>query len=600
MRRFAVLRSGSLLFLAASITTLASEAQATIVVDGKAVPAWPDLQPGEPATPIAFDQVGVSAAMLFPHPSGVVRGLTILVDFSDQAGAYSKTEIDAWLNDQGYNRFGLTGSVRDYYLKQSNGKVDYQNEVHGFYRAKKPKSYYQGGEAYERADELWAEVSAALDAEIDYSQFDNDKDGKTEAISVLYAGGEGTFGVGLWPHASQSNDKRDGVRLSRYMMTAMNDKPANYVFAHESGHMLFGWPDLYGVGDYCIMANRGADTNPVGIDDVLRADQGWIDVVDIQSTTNARYQATPNGAVYRYLNPARPTEYYLWSNVQNVAEWKPLAAGGLLIWHFDKSISGNNPPQKLQLAVVQGAGTRVLSATTWPSPGSAKTDFFRKDVNPELGAMTTPASQWNDGSASGLRIYDIGPSGPTIEFSVGVGSITPEGEGGSGGWGGALSAGSGGVVATGGSVMAGGAGAPSGNAGTGIGGAGSTAASGNAGATAAAGGVAVAGANSIAGSSSSSRGGTSGASDSAPSSGASDEAGCSCSTVARRKRASTFSFAVAALALALGLRRRRAPRGFLPAPARAGRVPPISCTSAAAGLQGNGREREVGNFVTEA
>lgn len=532
------------------------------MVNGKAVPAWPELQTDEPPPQVAFDQVGVAAAMLFPHPSGVVRGLTILVDFSDQAGAYSKSEIDAWLNTKGYNQFGLTGSVRDYYSKQSNGKVDYQNEVHGFYRAQKPKSYYQGGDAYERADELWAEVSAALDAEIDYSQFDNDKDGKTEAISVLYAGGEGTFGVGLWPHASQSNDKRDGVRLSRYMMTAMNDKPANYVFAHESGHMLFGWPDLYGVGDYCIMANRGADTNPVGIDDVLRADQGWIDVIDIQSTTNARYQATPNGAVYRYVNPARATEYYLWSNVQNVGEWKPLAAGGLLIWHFDKSISGNNPPQKLQLAVVQGGGTRVLSATTWPSPGSAKTDFFRKDVNAELGAMTNPASKWNDGSASGLRIYDIGASGPSIEFSVGVGPITPVGEGGSGGSSGAAGAGAGGVVANGGSVSAGGAGASSGHAGASavIGGTGGVGGSGGGGGRDTAGtppgGAVVAGASSIAGSSSSSRGGTSGASDAATPSGTSDEAGCSCSTMPRRTHGSTLTFAVAALALALSRRRR--------------------------------------------
>ena len=562
MRRLAVLRSGSLLFLAASITTLAGEAQATIVVNGKAVPAWPDLQPREPAPPIAFDKFGASAAMLFPHPSGVLHGLTILVDFSDQAGAYSKTEVDAWLNDKGYNQFGLTGSIRDYYLKQSNGKVDYQNEVHGFYRAKKPKSYYQGGEAYERADELWAEVSAALDAEIDYSQFDNDKDGKTEAISVLYAGSEGTFGVGLWPHASQSNDKRDGVRLSRYMMTAMVEKPANYVFAHESGHMLFGWPDLYGVGDYCIMGNRGADTNPVGIDDVLRADQGWIDVIEIQSTTNARYQATPNGAAYRYANPARPSEYYLWSNVQNVGEWKPLAGGGLLVWHFDKSISGNNPPQKLQLAVVQGGGTRVLSATTWPSPGSAKTDFFRKDVNAELGAMTTPASKWNDGSASGLRIYDIGPSGPSIEFSVGVGPITPEGTSGSGGSGGASGVGAGGVVASGGSVIAGGAGAPTGIVGDGgvTGAAGGTVGSGTAGATPAAGGAAVAGASDAAGSSSGSSSGTRGAIEAAPSSGPSDEAGCSCSTVTRRKSGSALTFALAALALTVTRRRRRAVR----------------------------------------
>ncbi|HEX2672191.1 MAG TPA: M6 family metalloprotease domain-containing protein, partial [Polyangiaceae bacterium] len=551
---FAFLRVAGFTLLTAGITTVTGRARAIIVVDGKTVSAWPESELREPAPGTALDTVGTPGIKLFPHPSGVVHGLTILVDFSDQAGAYSKAEIDAWLNTKGYQRFGLTGSIRDYYLKQSNGAVDYQNEVHGFYRAKKAKSYYQGGDGYERADELWGEVIAALDAEIDFSQFDNDHDGKTEAISLLYAGDEGTFGKGLWPHASASNDQRDGVRLSRYMMTAMDDQPTNYVFAHESGHMLFGWPDLYGVGDYSIMANRGANTNPVGVDDVLRADQGWIALVDIQSTTNARYEATPNGVVYRYLNPARPTEYFLWSNVQNVGEWQSLAGGGLLVWHFDQAIHGNNPPQTLELAVVQGGGTRQLSATQWPSPGSAKTDFFVKGVNTELSATTKPASQWNNGSASGLRIYDIGPSGSTIAFSVGVGPIVPTGEGGGAGRGGAP--GAGGAAAQGGSSSAGrsgvsvggsSAGGSSGSAAAGSDAAGSDAAgSGAAGTTSNSSGAAgAAGAKAPnVGGSSNAAGAPSGAVGAAPSSG---ESGCACSITSRSSRSGAIALAFAAL-----------------------------------------------------
>ena len=553
MRLFAILRAASFTLLTASITTLASRAHATIVVNGKAVSAWPDLQPSEPPPGIAFDIVEVPGIKLFPHPAGVVRGLTILVDFSDQTGAYSKTEIDAWLNTKGYNRFGLTGSIRDYYFKQSNGKVDYQNDVHGFYRAKKTKSYYQGGDGYERADELWAEVTAALDPEIDFSKFDNDRDGKTEAISLLYAGGEGTFGKGLWPHASASNEQHDGVRVTRYMMTAMDDQPTNYVFAHESGHMLFGWPDLYGVGDYCIMGNRGANTNPVGIDDVLRADQGWVEVVDIAPTTNARYQATPNGVVYRYLNPARPTEYFLWSNLQNTAEWQSLAGGGLLLWHFDKSVKGNNPPQTLQLAVVQGGGTRNLSATQWPSPGSAKTDFFGKGINAEFATTTKPASAWNDGSSSGLRIYDIGASGPSIAFSVGVGPIAPTGEGGSAGVGGASSAGSGGAPSAGlgGALASGGSGSGA-SAGASVAGSFGSAA---AGASAAASNTAGAGGAASSGVAGAFNGAAVAGTPSAPAPSANGEAGCSCST--RPTSSNRAAMALGALALVVGASRRR-------------------------------------------
>jgi len=238
------------------------------------------------------------------------------------------------------------------------------------------------------------------------------------------------------------------------MMTALHTQPTNYVFAHESGHMLFGWPDLYGVGDYCIMANRDADTNPVGINDMFRVDQGWLDVVDIDSSTNATYTTAPDAAAYRYVNSARTSEYFLWSNVQPTQEWVSIKGGGILLWHFDNSISGNSPPATLQLAVVQGGGTRILSATTWPSPGTAATDFFYKGNNSEFSATTKPASSWNNGSASGLRVYDIGSNGPQMNFSVGTGTIVPGTTGGAASTGG--SNGMGGTNATGGAVAAGG------------------------------------------------------------------------------------------------------------------------------------------------
>jgi hypothetical protein len=207
---------------------------------------------------------------------------------------------------------------------------------------------------------------------------------------------------------------------------ALHSKPTNYVFAHESGHMLFGWPDLYGVGDYCIMANRDADTNPVGINDAFRVDQGWLDVVDIDSSTNAVYTSAPDAPAYRYVNATDSGEFFLWSNVQPTQEWVSLKGGGILLWHFDNSIAGNAPPATLQLAVVQGGGTRILSATTWPSPGTAATDFFYKGNNSEFGASTQPASAWNNKSASGLRIYDISANGAQMTFSVGNGAL-PDG-----------------------------------------------------------------------------------------------------------------------------------------------------------------------------
>jgi M6 family metalloprotease-like protein len=398
---------------------VAPPARALIVWDGKVVDAWPDLPDG------ANIGEGFAAAPgsigIFPHPNGVVLGLTILVDFSDQAPAFTKDQIDAWLNMRGYNLDGLNGSVRDYYWDNSNGVVDFQNEIHGFYRAKNPKSYYEGGSGYARSDELWNEIITALDPEIDFSKFDNDKDGKTEAISIVYAGEAVTFAQGLWPHASGSNVKKDGVTLNRYMMTALSKKLGLYTFCHESGHMLFGWPDLYGFGNYCIMGNSSSQTNPVGINDVFRADQGWIPIVDVDDTTNAIGKISPNGPGFRYLNPSNPKESFFWSNVRKTGRWSTLRGEGLLMLHFDNTIKTNTPPNTLELAVVQADAKNDLGSTMWPMPGSDPGDFFQGAGNKEFSDKTSPNAHWNDDSVSGLRVYEISAIGNEMTFKIGNG-----------------------------------------------------------------------------------------------------------------------------------------------------------------------------------
>jgi M6 family metalloprotease-like protein len=398
-------------------------AQALIVINGKMVSAWPDSgigasypQPQAMAKGAATPNIG-----LYQHPKGTLFGLTLLVDFSDQAPGYSKAEIEDFLNLKGYARNNLKGSVRDYYRDISNGQVDFVNEAFGFYRAKNTKAYYEGGTGYARGDELVNEVLSAFDAQVDFSKYDNDKDGRTEAVSILYAGKGETWGQGLWPHAGGLNQKRDGVTVGRYMMTDMGTAPSLYVFCHECGHMIFGWPDLYGVGDYCLMANRMSETNPVPVNDFYRADQGWIPLRDIQATDNLILNALPNGEGFRFQNPAHSQECFFWSNIKNTGRWSVLKGRGLLLWHFDKRIETNTPPKPLSLAVVQADGRKDLDTTNWPSPGSEAKDFFYQGNKAEVNATSLPNTNWNDGQASGLRIHSIAPINDSMDFSVGSG-----------------------------------------------------------------------------------------------------------------------------------------------------------------------------------
>jgi M6 family metalloprotease-like protein len=397
-----------------------SPARALIVYDGKIVPAWPDAPP-----PQALSKGAAGTAVhYYPHPAGAVYGLTLLVDFSDTPPAFDSAEVDAWLNQKGFDRFGCNGSVRDYYADVSNGKVDFRNEIHGFYRAKNPKSYYEGGSGYQRAGELVDEILDYFDPEVDFSKFDNDKDGKVEAISIVYAGKGETWGQGLWPHAGGINRRSDGVQLTRYMMTDLGSSLSLYVFCHECGHMLFGWPDLYGFGDYCLMGNRPNDQNPVCINDAYRADQGWIDVVDVDKNTNAYFTSAANGSVgYRFANPKRPQEFFFWSNLRNAGRRAVLKGRGLLVLHFDKDIGSNDPPKILSLAVVQADGKDELGQTMWPSPGSDAKDYFSAATGAAFGAATSPAADWNDGSYSGLNLHDIGAAADTLGFYVGTGAV---------------------------------------------------------------------------------------------------------------------------------------------------------------------------------
>ncbi|RYZ05846.1 MAG: M6 family metalloprotease domain-containing protein [Myxococcales bacterium] len=435
--------------------TWSGPADALIVVDGKIVDAWPEPALA-PNVALAAPNIG-----LYPHPQGTVYGLTLLIDFSDATPAFDKAQIDAWLNQKGYTQGGLNGSVRDYFLDESNGMVDFQNEIFGFYRAKYPKSHYEGTSGYQGSDELFTEMLDYFDDLVDFSKYDNDKDGRTDAISIVYAGESETWGKGLWPHASGSNQKRNGVTISRYMMTNLGTSLGLYTFSHEVGHMLFGWPDLYGFGNYCIMGNGSSQKNPVGINDFYRADQGWIDVVDVTKDTNAAFNAKPNGAGYRYTNPKNPKESFFWSNVQSTDRFSTISGDGLLLLHFDKNIGSNDPPNPLGLAVVQADGKKDLDQTMWPSPGSDAKDFFHGAGVSEFSGAKFSTAKWNDGTASELRIYEVGQVSEDMSFKVGNGPIAVEPSAGAGA-GGAAGVGGGGLAGAGGAGGASGSGASSG------------------------------------------------------------------------------------------------------------------------------------------
>ena len=419
---------------------LPAMALADIVYQGKRVQEWPaeamptfDNSRGTPQSRTLMKTTAVTTKSHYAAPKGKIYSLTLLVDFSDKPAPVTVSEVEDWLNKEGFNRDGCNGSVRDYYLDVSNGQLDLTNEVYGWYRAKHPKSWYEGLQGYSGSDSLMKEVFAYFDSQVDFSRYDNDKDGTTEAINIVYAGPGQTWGQGLWPHSGWSNERRDGVKLTHHQMTDMPGKFSIYVFVHESGHMIFGWPDLYWYGDYCTMGNRANDLNPVAINDFYRADQGWIPFVDITSedvdNVTSLEITKPGEFCYRYKNPNRlDKEGLVWSYVQNKGRNKVLAGSGLLMQHYDFSIEGNSSADKLGLRIVHAsAAGKTSDAVTdqWPSPGSTANTFFKSGTYAEFSDDAYPAIRWYNGSKTGLKITDIGTPGETLTFCIGENCSEP-------------------------------------------------------------------------------------------------------------------------------------------------------------------------------
>ena len=410
--------------LAAALLLSGTGAWATIVWKGRVVDAWPAeaLAPTAPAPTapgLAARALATARNGFFPSPKGKLLGLTLLVDFSDEPTPYAVTDITDWLNKEGFNRDGCKGSVRDFYLDASNSQVELVNEAFGWYRARKPKTYYEGLSGYKGAEELLQEVIDFYDPKVNFARYDNDKDGTVDALNILYVGKGQTWNQGLWPHAGWVGRTTDGVRLNRYQMSDLPGTFDLFTFVHETGHMLFGWPDLYWYGLYCLMGSHSDDQNPMMINDFFRADQGWIPFQDLTASDTGLVLSEPGAKVYRLRNPARSTtEGLAWSYMNNTGRRSTLRGGGLFVQHYDLSIDGNTSATQLQFRPLQADRLQELQSDQFPTKSNDAKDLFQSGTTNRLDETFT-ANRWYAGGATGLVLSEIGKPGATLSFRLG-------------------------------------------------------------------------------------------------------------------------------------------------------------------------------------
>ena len=371
--------------------------------------------------------------------AGDVRGLTILVDFTDTTTTVSAADLEAMLNGTHYTVNGNYCSVREYFQKVSCGNLNYTNRVVGPVRLSHSRAHYINTLLVEEA------LRAAVEQfNIDLHEFDSGNRGVIDALNIMYAG-RTMYSGNLWPHNSTINLTIDGMHTNFYMLTSAGRHPADLsigTFCHENGHMLCRFPDLYdygtrdgdfensqGIGFYCLMGagnHLGEGRIPAPVCGYLRDLVGWCDR-EVLLNSPGVYEARHGdyGTLLKFETD-KPNEYFIVENRTRMELDTDLPSTGLAVYHCDTLGSnewqGGTPEKHYQCGLIQADGHLDLELNR--NLGD-ETDMFREQSGVVLTHDGSPSSRQWDGSDSGLIISDIGAPGEVIRFRTGRLQISP-------------------------------------------------------------------------------------------------------------------------------------------------------------------------------
>lgn len=305
------------------------------------------------------------------------RSLVILVQFPDKTFSVSdpRTAFSRMLNEEGYMDNNATGSARDYYVDNSNGKFNPHFDVVGPYTLSRGVTEYTGYEG----NFIVESCNAAQDAGVDFSRYvDN---GVLRDVFIFFAGyNNAEVGGGVLLHPARmffENPNYDfgtwgGGRLLAAAYTS-ELKGAEGVtmagigtFCHEFGHIL-GWPDLYdsdysqnGTGfnlDIFSLMASGSYVNegrtPPATSAYERYMIGWADLQEITEPGEYELEPVYNDKAY-IINTVNEGEFFVfeyrdgalnkWDRFLETGDTAPgtgfPAAGsgsGMLVYHIDRS-----------------------------------------------------------------------------------------------------------------------------------------------------------------------------------------------------------------------------------------------------------------------
>lgn len=292
--------------------------------------------------------------------TGEQHALVVLVEYTDCAFTVKNPNeaFSDMMNKEGYSHNGATGSAKEYFNDVSNGQFKPTFDVIGPVTLAHETSYYGGNTTYgdARPEEMIIEACQLIDADIDFSLYDNDKDGVIDNVYVFYAGeGEASGGLSstVWPHSWDIYDvlgksfEFDGLLLNHYACSNeiyQGEIEGIGTFCHEFSHVL-GLPDEYSTsytssfvpGNYstlCYGCYNNDSKTPAAYTLYQRYALGWVEPTEIGEPAQHTLNSIASNTGY-ILRTSDENEYFLLENRQ-LEGWDAYIPGhGMLIWHID-------------------------------------------------------------------------------------------------------------------------------------------------------------------------------------------------------------------------------------------------------------------------
>lgn len=377
---------------------------------------------------------------------GVKKGLVVLVDFKNKKFAdghdleYYKNVING--KDFSDEEEGYVGSVRDYFLAQSNGQFELDFDVVGPVTMSKNYGYYGNDGAYQKDEKVYEMIKEASDAiqdQVNLKDYDWDGDGEADQVFFLYAGlGQASGGSysTIWPHESQLLYWPCGVlsyptgKINTYAcaneLQPETQGSSRYISAgigticHEFSHCL-GFADMYdtsgggayGMAVFDVMDQGSYNGNgfvPCNYTAFERIYAGWVEAIELDApaTVKDMKSVSDYGRPFIMYNYKNTNEYFLLENRQNTGWDKGLyGSNGLLIVHVNYVPSRwiNNT-----VNVITGTGNnRIQCCTVVNADGSRDmSDFYslQGDLYPYEVKGVTMNDEFTDDSEPAAKLYN--------------------------------------------------------------------------------------------------------------------------------------------------------------------------------------------------